>query len=355
MPEPVQAAVDTAAPDDAAYRAELAKMMKGDAEAMGLAVDKDEPEKKPDEPATDEEKPDEEEKPEGDEAEGDEEKEGDEEPESEEEKGKYSKAFRKLQREAQQLSEHKAQVLAKDREVAQREQATAATERELVDFIKNVKLDPFGTLLRLGILKEEDAEYISKQLYYHSKTAQADPKSRAEAERLRAERERRMEHESLVQRTERLERERVEERQQAQREQQLNQYTSRLEATVQQYAAKTPELKRALERSPAQTKKEILLIANELSEAKGQYADPGLVALAWIKERKRILADLQAEAAKPATTAATKPDQSKKAAEKRGPTDGKANGSSAQSAEEAAEAKYQRNLRRHLNGEPEGD
>lgn len=328
------------APDSPEYKAELAKLIKGDVEAMGIKVD--DPEKKPEEPET----PDGEEKeePEGEEVEGEEDEDGEKKAPD-----KYSAALRKLQKEESRLQDLKSTVLQKEREIVQREQQASKTEQELAAFIKQVRLDPFTTLLNAGILNQDDAEYISKQLYYNSKTAAADPKNKAEADRIRREREARLEAEQTRAEVAALKRERDEERAKAEQKQNLDVYVGKIDAAVESQKTKHPLLAKALEKNAARTRSELFKIANDLSYAKQAYADPGLVILAWVKERKAFLAELGV--AEPVKKQPEQ-DKSKKPDEKRGTPDGKP-AVNAQPGTPAAfdEAAYYRELNQRLRGE----
>lgn len=324
----------TPAPDSAEYQAEVARLMKGDAEA----AKPDEP--KPDEP--EEPKGEEEEKPEGEEAEDEEE--GEEKPPD-----KYTAALRKLQKEESRLQDLKATILQRDREITQREQKAQKDEQEIASFIKAIRVDPFQTLLKAGILTEDDAEYISKQLYYHSKTASVDPKNKAEADRIRREREFRLEAEENRHRIARLEKEREDERAQATQKQNLDAYVSKIDAAVEAQKSKHSLLAKALEKNPARTKQELFKIANDLSYAKQAYADPGLVILAWVKERKAFLAELgvnEPVKKQPETDKSKNPDKP------RGTPDGKPASKLGQyGTPEFDQAAYDAELRRHLRGE----
>lgn len=327
----------TPAPDSPEYKAELEKLVKGEAESMGIKVPADE--KPP------EEKPSEEEKvTEGEGAE-------DEEEGEEKAPDKYSAALRKLQKEESRLQDLKSTILQRDREITQREQNAQKQEAELGAFIKQLRVDPFTTLLKAGILTEDDAEYISKQLYYHSKTAATDPKNKQEADRIRREREFRLEAEENRQRILRLEKEREDERAQAQQKANLDSYVSKIETAVDTQKTKHPLLAKALEKNPARTRQELFKIANDLSYAKQAYADPGLVILAWVKERKAFLAELGVnEPQKSAVVPET--DKSKKPEEKRGTPNGKPAASMGQyGTPEFDQAAYDAKLKRMLAGE----
>jgi hypothetical protein len=340
------AAADTSAAEEAAYKAELAERVKRGVEEMGIST-----EEKPTEPAKEEPAK---EDPETEDSEETEESEG-EDTEAEEEKpeGKYSKAFRKLQKQEAELQQFKSQILQQERELKQRYEKQQANEAELGQFIRQLQLDPFGTLMKAGLLNEDDAEYASKQLYFHSKAAAADPKSKLEAERLRRERQVLLEAQQTRREVEELRREREKERTEAQKQASLNGYISKIDSTVESYKAKTPLLAKALEKNPTRTRQELLQIANDLSYAKQEFADPSLVILAWVKQRKQLLADHGI------TEPVAKSEQakSKTAAEKKGPTDGKSTKSAQSSVvdDEAAEAAFQKELRERLNGTYAGD
>lgn len=341
MAEEIQAAFD-----ESAYKAQVAEMVKGSLEGMGVNTDPPPAEKPKEEPKKDEdaEKPavEDEESKEGEEAAEGDEDEGDDEKKPKDEK--YSTALRKLQKEEQRLAEFKTQVLARERDIQQREHKTKEQEAEIASFIRSLRVDPYNTLLKAGLLNEDDAEYISKQLYYNSKAAASDPKSKAEADRIRRERETHLENQENRRRLERLEREREEERGETKRQQELTGYVSRVDQAVEAQKQKHPLLAKALEKNPSRTRQELFKIANDLSYAKQAYADPGLVILAWVKERKSLLSDLGInEPAKPPEKV-----QSKPAAEKRGIPDAKQPGSSAQAPDDDA---YQKELRARLRGE----
>jgi len=342
---------DEATKAEAEYRRQLAEHMKGDIEKLGISTE----EKKPEEPPK-EEGDEAKDEPEDTDSEEEKEPEGDEEAEGEgdEEKGKYSKAFRKLQKQEAELQSFKSQVLAQERDLKQREQKIQATQTELTTWIKQLQVDPFGTLLKAGLINEDDAEYASKQLYYHSKTAASDPKNKLEAERLRRERELLLEQRQTRAQLERMERERQAEKAEAQQKQETDAYVAKIESTVSAYKAKTPLLAQALEKNPTRTRQELFKIAHDLSAAKGEFADPGLVVLAWTKQRKQLLADHGIKE----PVASSEKVQSKSAAEKKGPTNGKSNGSTAQKPTDdadAADAAYRKKLAAMLKGEEVDD
>lgn len=327
---------------DVAYRNELAERVKKDVEGMGIST-----EEKPAEPAKEDPDAPPEEK------DGDERKDTEEgEEEKPEEKGQYSKAFRKLQKQEAELQTFKTQILAADREIKQREQRVSQGERELGAFIKALQLDPFETLIKNNLMTEDQAEYASKQLYYRSKAAAGDPKNKAEADRLRREYEGRREVQDANARIQRLEDERARERAEVQQAQQREAYVAKLDATINSYKSKTPLLAKALEKNPDRTNLELRQIAIDLSNKKQALADPGLVVLAWITERKRLLADHGLSEPVATTTEQAK---SKPAAEKKGPSNGTTQSSKQAQSEADAEAKFKAELKARLEGTYDGD
>lgn len=344
MAEATPAAPDAA---EAAYKAQLAEMVKLSAEGMGISTE----EKKPEEP---EKKPDEE-KPE--EAPGDDSKETEESDDEKDTEGddesepkgdeKYTKALRRIQREEAKLLELKNQVLGRQKEFEQREQAIRKQEGEIVDFIKQLKASPWDTLLKYKLISESDAEYASKQLFYRSPEALKNPASKAEAERLQRERQLQLEAEETRQRLQRMEEERQRERQEMQQKQALDTYVSKLDTAAQEFKSKSSLLAKALEKNPTRTRQELFRIANDLSYAKQEFADPGLVLRVWEKDRKAFLAEMGIS--EPVKAPAQK-DQSKKPAENRGTPQKQQNGSNAQLTDEQKEAEYQKELRARLAG-----
>jgi hypothetical protein len=353
----------TAAPDaDAAYKSELAAMLAADKAAAEAKDDPHPPaEKKPegdaaadDDDAEDAAEADAEAEEEG-EGEGDEaDEEGEEEAtEDEDGKSKYSKALRKLQKDEASLQKFKTEVLAKEKAVVQREKEAEKTENEIGAFLRTLKANPVKALVDNGFLTEADFEFAARQFFLLSPDAAKDPKNRVEAERLRRERERDIEAKSAVARVEKLERERAEERAEAQRTAARNEYVAKLEATTDENKAKSPILAKALEKNAARTRRELLETAAELSQAKGEYADPKLVVLAWTKRRKELLAELGVTEAPAAKTETDKKAKSKKPAEQKGATDAAKNAGTAPPPKPAAdpEAEYRRQLEAMLRGD----
>jgi hypothetical protein len=345
------AAPDAAATAEAEYKRELAERVKRGVEEMGISIEekKPEPEEKPEEEKPAEEAGDDNPDDDPDYADRDEEEDGEEKPE---EKGKYSKAFRQLQKRESEIQQLKSQVLQQQREIQTRESKLQQGERELGDFIKQLQLDPFNTLLKAGLLNEDDAEYASKQLYYNSKAAAADPKSKLEAERLRRERAMLMEAQQTRAEVERLKREREQERAEQQKQATLNNYVAKIDATVESYKSKTPLLAQALEKDAARTRRELFEIANELSAAKQEFADPGLVVLAWTKQRKALLA---AHGLKEPVATSKKPNPNPPTSEKANPGKSSKPAQPATDDAEAREAAFQKELRARLSGTYEGD
>lgn len=326
---------DATEASDRAYRAELEERVKKSAEDMGIST-----EEKPEEPAKDDpEAPAEE----TEEVEGEGEGEDEKKPADE----KYSKALRKIQKQEAELQQFKSQVIAQERDVKQREQKVQQNEQELGQFIRQLQLDPFITLMKAGLMSEDDAEYASKQLYFQSKAAASDPKNKQEAERLRRERQLALESQQTRQEIDKLKREREQERQEAQQRQNTDAYVARIDATIEAQKVKAPLLAKALEKHPAETRQELLRIANDLSYAKQAYADPQLVILAWVKERKRILASMGIN--EPAAKSTSEQAKSKPAAEKKGTPNG-ANGSSQAQADLDADKAFKAELKARLDG-----
>lgn len=280
-----------AASDEASYKAGLAALLSGDAPPTDEPPPADKAEDAPVEEDAAEE-------PEAeDEPEADEDDDSDEESEDEDDPKVDKDALRKLQKEKRSFEAHKTKVLELERQVATREKQAETREREITDFIGRLRTDPFTTLIEAKLLSEEDISFAARQLYLMSPEAAKDPRSKAEAERLRRERERDMKAERAEREVERLRREREEERAQQAEERKLQDYTSRIDSTTQVFKAKTPLLTKALEKDATATKRELYQIAYELATANGgQLAEPGKVVLAWEKQQRERIARLGLEA-----------------------------------------------------------
>lgn len=345
-------APEGAAASEDAYQKELAAMVKGAADEAEPKPDDKEP-KEPEKKEETSEETDEADADDDPDSDGNDEEEGKEKPEKDE--GKYSKAFRKLQKEEAQLQAFKATVLEERKANEKLRAELTSQERELAAFVKAIQLDPFETLFQARLLTEEQAEYISKQLYYRSKAAQADPKNREIADRLRREEAIRIEAQETKNRLARFEQEREEERRQAEQKQQLEAYSQKFESTLTTYKTKTPLLAKALEKSPARTMQELYAIANDMSAAKKSYADPIAVIFEWNKRRKELLADygIGTSPSKPAAApAASNKPNPPSAVEKKGPPNGKTDSSTATSATgDLDEATYWRELKKMLGHE----
>lgn len=313
---------------DPGYKAELAAMLAAE-QAEQDAADAP-PEKKPEPPKAEDAEPKSEENDDAEEAdededadepdadeEGDEDGEGEEEPEG---KSKYSKALRTLQKEKESLQEFKTKVLADQKAVVAERERLKGELVEFRSFVQTFKRDPAGTLIRAGLMTDEDIGYMARQLYLMSPEAAKDPRSKQEAERLRREYDREQEHRKTAAEVEKLRQEREAERRQAQQDAEINAYVTKVNAAADSYKAKTPELEKALSKAPERTRRELLRVAHELSEAKGELADPKLVVLAWTKQRKQLLAEL-ADAGAAVAVEPPKKDKSKKPAEQKGATD----------------------------------
>lgn len=353
--KPAAPAVDEAAKAEAAYNERLASLISGasDDTDSPLVPKSDTPEEKPKkEEGEPEEKEEEEDKegegePAADEEADKEEADGEKAPEGKE---KYSQAFRKLQQKEAEVQQFKNQVLQRERELQHREQKLAQGESEVVQFIKDLNTDTFETLLRYGLIDQEKADYMARQLYLRSAAAANDPKARLEADRLKAHEKLREGQREVERQLKLLQEQRELERQKQADDYQLNQYVARFEATIEGNKVKRPLLARALEKLPNETREELFRIASQLAEAKDEYPDPTLVILAWEKRIKTTLAAHEALKEQPAST--TNPVKSKPADEKKGPSNGKSNGSSTKAAvtDEEKEAAYQKELRARLNG-----
>lgn len=353
--------MDEAAKAEAAYNERLASLIKGDSDDTDSPV-------KPKSESAPEEKPKEEEGEPEEKEEDKEEKDGEEEPATDEEaekeeadgekapegKEKYSQAFRKLQQREAEVQQFKNQVLQREKELQHREQKVAQGEAELVQFIKDLNTDTFETLLRYGLIDQEKADYMARQLYLRSAAAANDPKARLEADRLKQHEKLREGQREVERQLKALQEQREQERKKQADEYELNQYVARFDATIEGNKAKRPLLARALEKLPNETREELFRIASQLAEAKDEYPDPTLVILAWEKRIRGTLAAHGANGQPAASTA--NPVKSKPADEKKGPSNGKSNGSTkAAVTDEEKEAAYQKELRARLNGTYVGD
>ena len=363
MADETNAAADTAAPDaEAAYKATIAEMLA--AEKAAAEGEKKPPAEKKDEPAgeeatTDEDDDTEEEGEDKPESEGEDDEEEEGEGEEEEPKGKYSKALRTLQKEKESLQAFKATVLREQKAVAAEREQLKATQTEVRSFVAALKRDPHGTLLKAGLLNEAELDHYAKQLHFMSPEALKDPRSRAEAERLRREWDRDRSIAEQRAEVERLRKERDAELAEKQQAAELDRYVAKVNTAAEQAKTKTPELAKALAKNADRTQRELLMLSHELSQAKGELADPKLVVLAWTKRHKAeaeywrtyLAADSGTTTA--AATPAGKKAKSTKPAEQKGATDAakKTEGTAQSKSDADAEAAYQRKLAAMLKGE----
>lgn len=364
-PAPADAAAP-AAPVEGDYRAEFAKQMA----ELRNGQKEPEPEKPAEKPAeaTEDEDEDVEEADDEEEAVEDEDEgeaaEEDEEPKDA--KGKYTQALRKLQKKEEAFEKHRTSVLAKEREVGALEKKLATQRADLGRFIEAMKTDPVGVLEREGLLTEDDKQHWMRQFHYLSGEAGKDPRSRAEAERLRRDRERDQALKKQQEKIDSFEKEREAERAKVAQEAELKDYVSKLDGTVEQYKAKTPLLEKALAKNAQKTTRELRQIAHDLSVAQGAWAEPKAVVTEWVKRRKELLAEL--DVVEPGATATPKKAKSKSAAEQKGPgTEPSNKGSSAavppanetaeqrEAREERARKKELRQMLREARGEPAED
>jgi hypothetical protein len=269
--------------DKAAYDAGLQALLRGEAG---------------DEPAAEEKPP----KPEGEadadaEAKPDAELAEDDEAESEGDEDKEPKvaeeALRKLQKEKRTFETYKAKVLEQERAVVAREQRVGQGERELVGFLNDFKVDPVHALVSNGLLTDEQLSYAARQMMLLSPEGLKDPRSRAEAERLRADMKRDLETRRVNAELENLRKEREAEKAQAQADRELNNYVTQIDASLPTYKAKTPLLAKAMEKDASATKRELYSVATELATANGgRFVEPGKVLLAWEKQQRELIARL---------------------------------------------------------------
>lgn len=354
--EPIAAAGGAAAPaGEPAYKSELAAMLAAEKAELDAKAETPPVEKKPEGEAEAPTK-DEKDEPEAEGGEDDAETEGDEPGKDDEPDGKskYSKALRKLQKDEASLQQFKTQVLAKEKAVGEREQRAATAERELGDFLTEIRRNPVETLLKSGLISEDEIGHWAKQFHFLSPEALKDPRSRAEAERLRRDRERERESKRVAAEVETMRRERDEERAKAQQEAATTAYVGKLGSVAQAYKAKHPVLAQALEKDPEGTDEELRAVAHRLSVAKQALEDPGLVVLAWVKQRKKLLAAHGlVEAAAPTTTNKAK---SQTPAEQKGATDAASKTAAAAPPSDVDENKpgtpaYQRKLKAMLSSD----
>lgn len=265
--------------DKAAYDAGLAALLKRDATEPPAA---EETPPKPEGEADPDAKP--EDAPEDDAEDGDAE---DKDPKVAEE------SLRKLQKEKRTFEAYKAQVLEKERAVVAREERIASGERELVGFLKQLQVDPVGALVGNKLLTDDQLDYAARQLMLLSPSGLKDPRSRAEAERLRTEMKRDVEAREARAEIENIRKEREAEKAQAQADRELNTYVTQIDASLPTYKAKTPLLVKAMEKDASATKRELYSVATELATANGgRLVEPGKVLLAWEKQVREQIARL---------------------------------------------------------------
>lgn len=202
-------------------------------------------------------------------------------------------SLRKLQKEKRTFEAYKATVLEKERAVVAREERVAGGERELVGFLKQLQVDPVGALVGNKLLTDDQLDYAARQLMLLSPSGLKDPRSRAEAERLRTEMKRDVEAREARAEIENIRKEREAEKAQAKADRELNTYVTQLDASLPTYKAKTPLLAKAMEKDASATKRELYSVATELATANGgRLVEPGKVLLAWEKQVREQLARL---------------------------------------------------------------
>lgn len=299
--------------DDAAYKAGLTAMLRGEqpaAAAAAVAAGEDKPaeEKPPAEAAKDETED------EVVEEGGDDQVEDEDDGETEDEPVDKD-ALRKLQKEKRTFETYKAGVLAHERAVKEREQWVEKGERELKGFFAELNANAVDALLRHKFIGEEDFKFYAQQFHLLSPEGLKDPRSRPEAERLRKERDRDASARAAEARVAKLEQERAAEKERAEEDRAANDYVARIDSSMPVFKAKTPLLATAMKADPASTKRELYLVAHELATANGgQFADPGKVLLTWEKRQRALIArlGLSTPAAAPATQTKAKPQTAAK-------------------------------------------
>lgn len=227
-------------------------------------------------------------------------------------------ALRKLQKERRSFDKVKAETFALQRTVTQRAQVIERAEGELKQFVGELNTKPVQTLLKHGLIPDEDLAYWARQFHLLSPEGLKDPRSRPEAERLQRERERDRDAARSAARVAKLEEERAAEKAQLELDRNTNAYVARIEQSVPALKAKTPLLQKAMAADAGETKREIYSIAYELAQANGgQFVDPAKVLVAWEKRQSALLKRLGLATA-PAPAAAPSKEKTPTAAKNQG-------------------------------------
>lgn len=172
--------------------------------------------------------------------------------------------------------------------------------KQLETLASKVKTDPWALLEKLGVTAD-DADYISRVIYAHSKTAAADPKNREAVEAAKRSRE----SESRV---ERIERELQETRQQLASERQsqsaahaANQF---LDGVAKAVGDDQPLAKSLLAKNPSKAREQFGAIAYELANTSGEVPEASEVLAEYEKRRRAELEELGIDPASVGKTAA---------------------------------------------------
>jgi len=228
--------------------------------------------------------------PEDDEEEDDELEEGDDAEGDDEKAPKVAEgALRKLQKEKRTFERHKSAVLEHERTVNDREAKFAERTGQFDSFVSRLAVDPIETLIAHNYLNQADLDYFAKMAFLRSSDGLKDPRSKGEAERMRRERARDIENKRAMGEVEKIKAERAAEKTAQEEERTLNEYTSRIKATVSVFKAKTPLLTTSMANDPVATERELWQVAYELGKASGQFAEPGKVILAWERQERARL------------------------------------------------------------------
>lgn len=213
---------------------------------------------------------------------------------------KYSAALNKVQKERRSFDAYKK---AENAKLDQRANELKAAETQLKTyqaqfqkFARDIQADPVRVLAEENLINEDNGAYIAKQLWLaygpDSKDPKLAPGAKAEADRLRRERQAQVEAKSVRDELEQFRREQDQARKEAQTQAALNNYLASIDQAVTATKAKSQLLTQALEKSATKTKQELQAIAEELSVAQNELAAPETVIKEWIKRRKVLMSEL---------------------------------------------------------------
>jgi hypothetical protein len=202
---------------------------------------------------------------------------------------------------------HREQAAARDREFEQRKQAFVEQWRpklEAAEAFDKIPKHDIAAILKAKGYTEEDFEDASRMIYGLSKAAAADPKNRDAVLRMQRERELRDDVKAANERSKALEEKLAKQESEQQQNAFVEKYMGRVHKAI---TDETPLAKKRIELAPRATKQALAKIAHQLSEKKGELANPKTVARLYEKRLGKALESARKLAGDEAAAVTEKP------------------------------------------------